>query len=57
MTSVLALPSSTRSTPTAVASLENEEPLLEISGLQIESGRDDLGSQRALLTVSNYVKQ
>ena len=42
---------------TAVASLENEEPLLEISGLQIESGRDDLGSQRALLTVSNYVKQ
>lgn len=42
---------------TAVASLENEEPLLEINGLQIESGRDDLGSQRALLTVSNYVKQ
>lgn len=41
----------------AVASLENEEPLLEISGLQIESGRDDIGMQRALLTVSNYVKQ
>ncbi|MCE9611196.1 MAG: hypothetical protein K8R23_13455 [Chthoniobacter sp.] len=42
---------------TAVATLENEEPLLEINGLQIEAGRDDIESQRALLTVSNYVKQ
>lgn len=41
----------------AVATLENEEPLLEINGLQIEAGRDDLASQRAVLTVSNYVKQ
>lgn len=41
----------------AVASLENEEPLLEVSGLQIDVSREELEMQRVLLTVSNYVKQ
>ncbi len=41
----------------AVASLENEEPLLEISNLQIDASRDDVGMQHVLLTVTNYVKQ
>jgi hypothetical protein len=42
---------------TAVAALENEEPLLEINSLQIDASRDDVETQHALLTVSNIVKQ
>ena len=42
---------------TAVAALENEEPLLEISSLQLDVIRDDIEMQHALLTVSNIVKQ
>lgn len=42
---------------TALAALENEEPLVEINSLQIEATRDDVELQRALITVSNYVKQ
>jgi hypothetical protein len=42
---------------TAVAALENEEPLLEINSLQLDASRDDVEMQHALLTVSNIVKQ
>lgn len=42
---------------TAVAALENEEPLLEISALQLDASRDDVEMQHAILTVSNIVKQ
>ena len=41
----------------AVAALENEEPLLEITAVQIDSSRDDFESQHAFLTVNNLVKQ
>ena len=41
----------------AIAALENEEPLLEISTLQIDASREDVETQRALLTVNNLVKQ
>ncbi len=41
----------------ALASLENEHPLVEISGLQVETGADDPENQRVMLTVRNLVKQ
>ncbi len=41
----------------AVAALENEEPLLEISAVQIDSSRDDVEMQHVFLTVNNIVKQ
>jgi hypothetical protein len=41
----------------AVAALENEEPLLEINALQIDSSRDDVEMQHAFITVNNLVKQ
>jgi hypothetical protein len=41
----------------AVAALENEEPLLEISAVQIDASRDDVEMQHAFLTVNNLVKQ
>ena len=42
---------------TAVASLENEEPLVEINSLQLDASREDLEMQHALLTLTNIVKQ
>lgn len=42
---------------TAVASLENEEPLVEINSLQLDASREEVGMQRALLTLTNIVKQ
>lgn len=41
----------------ALCALENQEPLLEITSLQIESAREDVEAQRATLTVQNIVKQ
>jgi len=41
----------------AVATLENEEPLLEISAMQIDASRDDIEAQHIFLTVNNLVKQ
>jgi hypothetical protein len=42
---------------TALAQLENEEPLVAIGGLQIDTTRDDAEAQHVLLTVHNLVKQ
>lgn len=41
----------------ALAALENEEPLLEISAVQIDSSRDDVEMQHAFITLNNIVKQ
>jgi len=41
----------------AIAALENEEPLLEISAMQIDTSRDDVETQHVSLTVNNLVKQ
>jgi hypothetical protein len=41
----------------ALADFENTEPLAEVVGLQIEAARENAGSQRVTLTVSNIVKQ
>ena len=41
----------------AISELENDEPLLQIISLQIESGREEVEEQRALLTINNLVKQ
>ena len=42
---------------TAVAKLENEEPLFEIGSVQIDTSRDDTDSQHVLMTIHNLVKQ
>jgi hypothetical protein len=41
----------------AVAALENEEPLIEITNVQIDAGREDVEMQHALITVNNLVRQ
>lgn len=41
----------------ALANFENNELLAEISGVQIETTLDSIGTQRVLLTVNNIVKQ
>ena len=41
----------------AVAALENDEPLLDISAIQIDASRDDVEAQHVFLTVNNLVKQ
>ena len=41
----------------AVALLENEEPLIEISNLQMDASREEVEMQHALLTVNNLIKQ
>ena len=41
----------------AIAQLENEEPLVEIGTLQVDTSRDDVDSQHVLMTINNLVKQ
>lgn len=41
----------------AICALENEEPLLEVRSMQIDTSRDDAETQRAIITVQNLVKQ
>lgn len=40
----------------AIAQLENEQPLIEIQALSLESMRDDPEGQHVLLTVQNIIK-
>ncbi len=42
---------------TAIAQLENDEPLVEINTVQLDASREDVELQHALLTVTNTVKQ
>lgn len=41
----------------ALAQMENDEPLLEITSMQIDASRDEVETQHALITVNNLVKQ
>ena len=41
----------------AVAAFENEEPLVEIQSVDVEAGREDVGSQRAAFNLTNIVNQ
>ena len=41
----------------ALAQLENEEPLLEVTAIQVDGSREDIEAQHVLLTVSNLVMQ
>ena len=41
----------------AVAQLENDDPLVEISTVQIDTSREDVDSQHILMTLNNLVKQ
>lgn len=41
----------------AIAALENQEPLLEVSNVQISASRDDVQYQSARVTLSTIVKQ
>lgn len=41
----------------ALATLENEEPLVTVTSLTLEPSADDMQWQRALITVNNLVKQ
>jgi len=41
----------------ALASLENDEPLVAVTSLSIEPSADEIDSQRALISVNNLVKQ
>jgi hypothetical protein len=42
---------------TALAEMENGEPLLEIQAIDIEANRDDAQAQRANLTINTLVRQ
>jgi hypothetical protein len=41
---------------TALAKLENDEPLMEVHAFEIEAGREDVQKQRASLTVHNIIR-
>ena len=41
----------------ALAQLENEEPLVEIATMMIDTTREEVDSQHILMTVNNLVKQ
>ena len=41
----------------AVAQLENEDPLVEIGTLVVDTSREDVDSQHILMTLNNLVKQ
>ena len=41
----------------AIAQLENEEPLIEIGTFQVDTSRDDVDAQHVLMTINNLVKQ
>jgi hypothetical protein len=41
----------------AIAALENDEPLIEITSIQIDASREDVEMQHALITVNNLVRQ
>jgi uncharacterized phage infection (PIP) family protein YhgE len=41
----------------ALAALENEEPLLQITNITVEATKDDPQNQHAILTVATLVKQ
>lgn len=40
----------------AVSALENAEPLIEIQTFDVEAGREDVGTQRAALGVTNLIR-
>jgi hypothetical protein len=42
---------------TTMAKLENAEPLVEFTGFELQSNREQADSQRALLSVNNIIKQ
>ena len=41
----------------AVCAMENEEPLMEITSLQIEASREDTETQHVVIVVHNLIKQ
>jgi hypothetical protein len=41
----------------AIAALENEQPLIEISAVQVDASRDDVEAQHVFITVNNLVKK
>ncbi|MEO7318723.1 MAG: hypothetical protein ABIZ56_07020 [Chthoniobacteraceae bacterium] len=41
----------------ALAQLENEEPLVEIGTIQVDTSREDAASQHVVMTVNNLVNQ
>lgn len=41
----------------AMAALENEEPLIEVTAVQIDTSRDDVEAQHVVLTLNNLVKR
>ena len=41
----------------AIAMLENEDPLIEIGSVQVDTSREDVDAQHVLMTINNLVKQ
>jgi len=41
----------------ALAALENEEPLIEINSVQIDASRDEVDTQHILITLNNLVRK
>ena len=41
----------------AICAMENEEPLMEITNVQIETSREDTETQHVVLTVHNMIKK
>jgi hypothetical protein len=39
----------------AISSIENSEPLMEVQAIEVEVGRDDVQFQRAALTINNII--
>jgi hypothetical protein len=40
----------------AVSALENSEPLFEIQAFEVEAGREEIGKERASLTLNNLIR-
>lgn len=41
---------------TALSALENEEPLVEVRSFEVEAGREDVGVQRASISLHNLIR-
>ena len=41
----------------AVSALENGEPLIEVQSFEVEAGREEIGKERASITLSNLIRQ
>jgi hypothetical protein len=41
----------------AVSALENDEPLIQVQAFEVETSREEIGKERASLTLNNIIRQ